>query len=307
MPENNDRPQPPITVPREALRRIDWLEIAPWIRILRAPGAVVGVPLLLGAIGTLFGGEIASPHELLDCLASLFVAGHESPVALRPESWSSVILTYFVWLVLGVGIAGTSAGKITDSETESRKGFARQWGSNLVRTLLALVLIAGIASPLALLLFGFSFVPQMLATPIGDLTALVVGLPLMVACLLMTLAVPLMIAAVVIDDADPFDAVSRTAAYTLQKPFTLGWAVLMAIAAGIASSWIIEGLIQGTTTLMQAFGSPTNALPYFAAALRGFYPAYLFVAGVAVYLVMRKAIDGQPLNEMGPPQSPDAA
>lgn len=280
--------------------------------ILRAPGATVGLPLLIGAVGVLLIGQ---PHWV----QSLRSIGDDAlgleGLALDPPhrvGWTWLAL-HVAWVALGVCIAVRVAPSLTESSAPDRPRRLTSTLRSLVRVFSALGLLVVAAAPFGLALWALAAAPAPISAATRDVAAALAAAPVAIAWLLSVVGAPLLVAAVVIDGADPFDAVSRTAAYTLQRPFTLAWCLLVACVAGAGGGVVVESVVRGIDAVMHAFGVPpveagsSTTAPLFAAALRGFYPAYIFTAGVAVYLVMRKAIDGQPLDEMADSQPSDPA
>lgn len=329
---------PPIRPREETLRRIDWLAVAPWLLVLRAVGATIGWPMVVGAVG-MIALEWGSP-DLPDArfrpwqTAQLWVA--QWPLSFQwwsrnVFSTSAVyllvwpIVRYLGWLFLGMVIAECAVRRLVDSDPVGLRQALRRSLRRSPRLLGAVGLLAAPALMFALALGLTGWLAKSdsldLAAAVGfGGAAACFGLPLAILFAVGVLASPLLVASVVIDDSDPFNALSRAFAYTLQKPGSLaacvaiGW--LGAIVGGAVVEWLTRTALELTGSL-GGFPRPQfehsiaeASAATFARAARGFYPAYFFAAGVATYLVMRHQVDGQPLDEITQPTdespSPDA-
>lgn len=315
----SDESVPPLRLPPEALRRIDWLALAPWLLILRAPSATLGWPLLVGSVAMVLLGLPVSP------------AADSQPPAAPLQGLAAAGSQY--WVISAVSVAGwlaatpvlgpCAAARFLD--WPDKPGVNQLWGAVTAgrRLIVAWSLLALAGGILLLGLLSLKGVLSVdWAQPVASLlygpSAFIFAVPLALTIALGAAGAPMLIAAIALDDSDAFDAISRTVAYTFHRPFTLGFCVLVAALAGGASAVIVEALIASADLVFRAVGVPNPevdgdslgqaSLIVFERALRGFYPAYLFTAGAAIYLVMRQAIDGQPLDERGPTagQSADA-
>ncbi|MEN0111725.1 MAG: hypothetical protein AAF805_13485, partial [Planctomycetota bacterium] len=230
-----------------------------------------------------------------------------------PDEWLSW-LAFAGWLVAAVPIAASATGVIVGSPSGSRRSVLRAMPAAVGRlagaALLLLTLVASLGAAAWALgaAIGAPVVAWGAASLAGVAWLLCVALRL-VSLLAVTLS-PILVAAVVVDRADPFDAVSRLVAYTLQRPLTLLGCYAVAAVAGWLSASLLElalggversfGMLVGSApegAIGEAFDVSVHAARVTA---RSFYHAYPFVAGVAIYLVMRQAIDGQPFDEATP-------
>ena len=164
---------------------------------------------------------------------------------------------------------------------------------------------------------------------VAEAAALGFGVVLLASTLLallgaaLGLAAPLLAPAIVIDDADAFDALSRAFAYATQRLLRLLGYVALAAVLGVLLGALVEGVVEATMSITFAafppldpnepVGSPAaNRLmghwtALFGLAARGVYPAYWFVATTGVYLLLRRDVDGQPLEDRAADHSVEAA
>lgn len=118
---------------------------------------------------------------------------------------------------------------------------------------------------------------------------------------------PLVLAAIAVDDADIFDAVSRAYAYAIQRPARLAAYLLIAALVGAFSGLLLETALLTIWSVLNVLyfrlaESGKSAAQWWEhtalVATRGFYIAYFFTAMTAIYLLLRRDIDGQPLDEI---------
>lgn len=354
MPDTTP-PAEPLSKPPEPLRRVDWLEMAPWRLLLRAPGAVIGWPLLLGALGVMLvlGGldsdrvaDLGSPVSLLRVAVDRLVAFPTDVVGAFRETFANeefssgrralrlvgMGLGLSVWGVLGLVIVDHAARRFTGSRPAGSRAV---WWRAVKRlpTLFGLFAFLAVVAWLVLwlwplilrLLWLDAWTPITVLASLGGGVALLIstGLVLLLGGLL--LAAPLLWPAIVIDDADAFDAISRAFAYATQRLGRLMGYVAIAGVLGVLGGALVEAVTTAALELSVAAFPPLetsdpsgagwarNLLGFWTAlfdrAARGFYPAYWFVAATGIYLVLRHDVDGQPLDEMTLPrdQSADAA
>lgn len=320
MPET---PEPaaslPERIPAEPLRRIDWLAVAPWTLLLRAPAASFGWSLALGAIGSLlFGGwgyELPTPS--VDPAVAIDSARQQTPWSLFdptvPTTPLRRALSALGWLVIGVALSHQAAAKLTGRRTPSLRRSSLFAAKSLPQFLMAVALIAGaaglLAAPLSLCGAATRWLDIEAAAPLVLLPAILFGVPLVYVSGGAIVGAPLLAAAIAVDRVDAFDALSRTYAYAWQRLGLLAWCVLVAATLGLAAGVLVELLLGaflvttnfvlgGSEKLLVSGEGVWNA---FFVATRGFFPAYFFTAATAIYLVMRHAIDGQPLDEIAEP------
>jgi hypothetical protein len=300
---------------RDVIREVDWLAVAPWLLVLRAVGATIGWPLVIGVIGyallgwglqplTLEGFPnplrlVAYNGALLDYNANQIANGLDEPSWLSRVGWPT--LRHLTWMLLGVVIAQHAARRLSD---RPRIGVLKSLRRALrfgPRVLGAVALLAIPAACYALVLAVCGLLVNAVASPtfangLASVAGVLAGLPLALLLGVVVYGAPLLVASVVVDDADPFDALSRTAAHVFQKPGSLAACVLFAWIGFLVSSLVINWLLTTSVAVTNTF---TDGVPVaLRCVLFGFYPAYFYCAGVATYLVMRRQIDGQPMDEI---------
>jgi len=309
---NNELPPKP---QRDVIREVDWLAVAPWLLVLRAVGATIGWPLVIGVIGvatlgwsvnTVYFERFIDPLQFarLDSAKWLTTIARVSG-RITDQSWLYYLgwpaLRHVAWMFLGVVIAQHAARSITGIRPLGV--IASFWRSlRLIPRVLGSVAL--LAIPMAFCAAGLwlcglvakAAMSETFATGVSSIAGVLLGLPLALCFALIVLASPLLVAAVVVDDADAFDAVSRTTAYVFQKPGSLAACVLVGWVGFVVASVVVSWL-QGTATTVTAgyIGAPSHLLHW---VLMGFFPAYFYCAGVATYLVMRRQVDGQPMDEI---------
>lgn len=318
------------SAPAGVLRDVDWFAVAPWLLPLRCLGATLGWPLVYGAVGRLLidwpmglVGKVAPSRRFdpLDDPAGAWGLWIESAWRGLPVAWDdSPVVTSLVevvrvaaWLVVGLAVVEHASRRLVDATPASPLSALRRTLRHAPSALGAgaLLLASTVVLVVVLWLFGKALATPGLATiaaPFAGVVAAVVASPLSVASILLAFAAPLLAAAVGIDRADAFDALSRTVAYALQRPGTFAACIAVAALGGLGGSAAIEWLISeaGRRVAVGVANSPSGitssiaewSLSAFVVALRGFYPAYTFAAGAATYLVLRLQIDGQPLDEV---------
>ncbi|WP_197526137.1 hypothetical protein [Botrimarina colliarenosi] len=299
----------------DVVREVDWLAVAPWTLLLRAPGATLGWPLVIAALGSvLFGWNGAN---LLPAALNVHNAwGAAWRVATSWNDGGSLgwnALRLGGWSILGLLIVALSAAELTKGE--NRRSFAtlRRALARWPRLLgaLTLVLLPAAFLAMSLWLCGLAMGSSLLSTPASFLMPLawwLGALPLAALLAIAAVGSPLAMAAIVIDDADAFDAASRMFAYTTQRVLLLVWCVVVATALGLVAGTLVELLIAGGVSVLQPLldvEPPVELADRFELlhrvaihAVRGFYPAYLFTASTAIYLVLRRQVDGQPMDEI---------
>ncbi|QDV72658.1 hypothetical protein [Botrimarina mediterranea] len=310
---NNEVPPTP---QRDVIREVDWLAVAPWLLVLRAVGATIGWPLLVGVIGyavldwetqPLNLDRLLNPADLVRYNADVWATNAtQISDGVAEISWyRRVVWPTFrrlAWMMLGVVIAQHAAQRLSNSP---RIGFltslrrALRYGP---RVLGAIALLAIPAACCAVFLgvcglLVHAVFSSTLANGMASIGGVVGGLPLAMLLGVVVYGAPLLVASVVVDDADPFDALSRTVAYVFQKPGSLATCVFLGWIGLVVSSIVIHWLLTTSIEMTNAF---TDGAPLaLHCVLLGFFPAYFYCAGVATYLVMRRQVDGQPLDEIG--------
>ncbi|CAN0354082.1 unnamed protein product, partial [Ectocarpus sp. 4 AP-2014] len=141
-------------------------------------------------------------------------------------------------------------------------------------------------------------------TPVLWLLVLLLCVPAAIVLLVAGVSAPLAVAAVAVDDADTFDALSRAVAYATQRPARLAGYLCLAAGIGFACGLLLESVIAVQQTLAIRVVAVPESGPVeiifglFYQALRGFYVAYWVAAMTAIYLLLRRDVDGQPIDEM---------
>jgi len=155
--------------------------------------------------------------------------------------------------------------------------------------------------------------------------ALLAGLIMAVLLLGLVFGWPLMFATISTEGTDSFDALSRSYAYTFQRPLhylfyalaaaalgTLGWLLVSNFAAGVvgltcwAASWfpgaprmeaILHGGIEGEVATAGAvvLGFWTGSVKLLAV---GFLYGFFFTAATAIYLLLRRDADATEMDEV---------
>lgn len=310
---NNELPPKP---ERDVIREVDWLAVAPWLLLLRAPSAVIGWPLLIGAVGTvLFPWQGASSPVTEFGLAHALHASSNVFASILPEGASAgwKASRFLMWLLAALLTVSYASRNLT---SDSSIGFFESLKSVKKQLLPAVVCFGLFALPCgvfvlllviwgAFLEFEWSSVPTSILTPLAWWFG---ALPLTALVAIATIGLPLALVAIVVDRADSFDATSRAFAYTTQRIGRLFWYVTVAAVTGVAAGALVELLLSGGQIVMHEFGGKP-ASPYANSMLqwlsdvsvraaRGFYPTYAFVTMTAIYLLLRRDIDGQPLDEI---------
>jgi len=149
-----------------------------------------------------------------------------------------------VWGLFGGAISRIAALKFTRGEAPDIFGALRQSGSRIlsysVGPMVALVFSAVFA--VQLLVLGLLMNVDILAMIAGFIWPFVLLLGLVMAILLIGAFVgwPLMWATVSVEGTDAFDALSRSYAYTYQRPLRLLWYVLFAFVLAALSMFVVK-------------------------------------------------------------------
>lgn len=335
--------QPTPRVPREPIREIDWLALVPWLLLLRVPGvAAFGWTLLVAALGAaVIGGvssaewqmpssgqgaiELAARSLATPAVNAIYAA---TPLDLRGEVTAIGendlvigLVQLFGWAFLALVIADRGAMALTGKASRSLTASVTIAARRFLRVMILLVFVMAISYVLLFIwpAIGFHAVastwwPVSIAVGAGWLLWLLATAALVVIGVGLVCGTPLALAAVVVDDADVFDALSRSSAYVYQRIARLAFYVVVAALAGVAAGTLLE-LFLGATMMVAKLGfplmkgqplpgSPTgHALAQWwevvmVRGVRGFYASYFITASVAIYLLLRRDIDGQPIDEM---------
>jgi hypothetical protein len=245
-----------------------------------------------------------------------------------------------VWGLFGGAIARIAALKFTRDEAPDLPGALRHAANKLTSYSMAPLLALGGAAVFGvqLVVLGLIMRLDFLAMVAGFAWPFVLLLGLLMAILLIGALAgwPLMWATVGVEGTDAFDALSRSYAYTYQKPLRLLWYALLAFVLAAVSMFIVKlfatsaialgnwsvswGLDEPTYREIVSLRpvvdpsaapppSPTGTLGLAVEAIRfwksllgalaaGYQAGFLFVAAVGVYLLLRKDIDGAEMDEV---------
>ena len=239
-----------------------------------------------------------------------------------------------VWGLFGGAIARIAGVYLTYGETlgplAALRAAARKWLAAVGALLLVAVAVAVVALPLVLVGLLLRFDLMTLLLGIVWLAALVGGA--VVAILVGGLAFgwPLMFSTVAVERTDAFDAISRGFAYLYQRPLHLLFYVVVASLLGLplqvavtlaadatsaATTWAVsigagEGRLDdlgldgdGVSRNVSAVGEfGSAAILFWTGAIRAaatYFPlAYFWCATPAIYLLLRREIDGTELTDV---------
>ena len=242
--------------------------------------------------------------------------------------------TLSVWALFGGAIARIAGVYLTYGETvgpvAALRAAARKWPSTVGAPLLVMAAIALLALPLVLC--GLLLRLDLLALLVGLAWIVVLLGGAAVAILAVGLAVgwPLMWSTVAVERTDAFDAISRGFAYLYQRPLHLLFYVVVASLLGTLSHIAINLAVNATTAAAHAavglgagegrledLGADGNGISrdvsdvgavgadgirfwnkVLQAASEYFPLAYLWPAATAIYLLLRREIDGTELTDV---------
>jgi hypothetical protein len=250
-----------------------------------------------------------------------------------------------VWGLFGGAIARIAALKFTRDEAPDLPGALRHAAGKLTSYSMApLLALAGAAVfGVQLTILGWIMQLDFLAMIAGFAWpfALLLGLLMSILLIGALAGWPLMWATVAVEGTDAFDALSRSYAYTYQRPLRLLWYVLLAAILAAVSMFIVKLFATSAISLgnwsvswgldEQAYRQIVAPLPTTAdaapselsgtnwlaaqsisfwksllgALAAGYQAGFLFVAAVGVYLLLRKDIDGAEMDEVYVEDEPD--
>jgi hypothetical protein len=215
-----------------------------------------------------------------------------------------------IWVLLGGAIARVAACHLTLREAPglgvALRESARLWWLRIV-SLLGLLLIA------AALLLPLVFHRWMMGVAGLDmLSSLLLPIPLLsalaAAAILVCLAInwPLVIASPAIERPDPFDMASGAFAFVTQRPVQLAAYGVTALAVALPVDLLVELVTHVLMQLSAVVLGPHAAegvaqfwLAHLVLALPDiFYAAYFWTAVVAIYLLLRRDVDGREVDEI---------
>ena len=249
-----------------------------------------------------------------------------TPLGLLTSLWPVA-----VWAVIGGAIARMGVVRLATDErvglVEAVRFSVKKWPSLIGSMLVPVLGVIVLAVPLAL--FGLLY---RLGSSVGPTLAgilailpLITGLTVAIVVLAPALGWPLMIASVAAEDEDAFDAVSRNYAYLHQRPWQyLAYVALAGLIGFIGLTFVeffgrlvlgltVWGLsltgpeqdVHGFFSMVTPSGStlsPTALtmhgfwLSLFALVVRSWVFSFFWTAFSAIYLLLRREIDGTPLS-----------
>lgn len=277
-------------------------------------------------IGGILGAAEATATELTLPFQILFHQGltyRSLAYALVCCGWALVVWAYF-----GGMIARLVAVKLTQDEIISFKKASRftrkRCCSYMSAPLLPLLGIFGLGVPIAILgVIANVNIGVLLA---GLFWPLVICVGFLMAILLLGLLFgwPLMYSTISTEGTDAFDAISRSYAYVFQRPFHYLFYIIIATLVGGLGWAFVHGIIslvmhcthwsfvwwlspERSTELFSATpegiaGWGMNLIYFWHGALRtlatAFSIGFLFSSMTAVYLLLRRHVDGVELDEV---------
>ncbi len=258
-----------------------------------------------------------------------------------------------VWGLFGGAIARIAAVYLTYGETigplAALRASARKWRSTVGAPLLVSLAVLLLALPLALTGLLLRFDVMALLLGLAWIVAIIAGAALATVSIGLTFGWPLMFSTVAVERTDAFDAISRGFAYLFQRPLHLLFYVVVASLLGMLAQVAVELAVTATTVATDVavsvgagegrlgdLGVDGNgaspdvsdvgaaggaAIQFWTGALRAaavYFPlAYLWPATTAIYLLLRRGIDGAEMTDVAfdegeakpglPRLTPDAA
>ena len=313
------------------------LMLAGWALIERIfPNARPIAPLWIGERVSLQDFDVSSILTQMTEPARLMLApfleffDRDAKTWDRPRAALACVWTVVVWSLIGGAIARIAVVRLARGERlgiRSALRFTVRKASPLIGTplipLMAFALLSG-----AVALFGLLYrIPGGVGPTAAGLLAFV---PLLAGFLLTLILVglaagwPLMPTSVAAEDEDGFDAMSRAYAYVHQRPWHYGFYIVLALAVG-AFGLIVVKLFATLTIDLAAFalsfGGPSQTVQGFfhlrepasqgtAQAIhtawlvmiewlvRGWLFSYFWTAASAIYLLLRRDVDGMPWSKV---------
>jgi hypothetical protein len=239
-----------------------------------------------------------------------------------------------VWGLFGGAIARIAAVYLTYGETigplAALRASARRWRSTVGAPLLVALAALLLALPLALAGLLLRFDVMALLLGLTWIVAIVAGAALAVVALGLAFGWPLMFSTVAVERTDAFDAISRGFAYLFQRPLHLLFYVVVASLLGMLAQVAVELAVTATTVATDAavsvgagegrlgdLGVDGNgvspdvsdvgafggaAIQFWTGALRAaavYFPlAYFWPATTAIYLLLRRGVDGAEMTDV---------
>ena len=288
--------------------------------------------LLLGQVAR----QVAEPAgALMRPFADLFATGGEAGWGAFLHALLASIWAALVWGIVGGAIARIAVVQVATGQTiglATAWRFALRRARPLVGAPLSALLGAAIpALPCGLIGLALYRLPGPIGPSIGGVLLFVpLLLGLVMALILLGLAAgwPLMILTVVAEDEDTADALSRSYAYTFQRPIRYASFVLVAWAVGVLGLLVIGTFAHAVVHLAEwglALGAPAGRLHRLfegnpapadstPAAIHGGWLAlvnlvatgwayaYFWTTASEIYLLLRRDVDGTPFHAVYQPE-----
>ena len=287
-------------------RRIDWQELLPGVLLFRALVQAFRLGPILSGTFIIFLAMFTMGKfpPTLDFLVILF-RSRVYPLIPCPRAFGFGIFLFlvsvsFLWLFL----ARRGAFRLVTTERVPLGQGLRFSFDRLFSFLLSF------SVPLSILVIGLIALRYCGAHPgfftLGTPVCLVWAILLVAIAVGTLLGIPLMAAAVAVDNCDGYDAFSRASAFIVQRPFYLLTYLVPTVLFGAVGYFVLRGGVFLTSALcdiINATGVGTDSLisdnlwslfwwtglvilPY------GFLCGYICYAGLALYLILRKNLYG---------------
>lgn len=288
------------------IRRIDWQELLPGVLFFRALVLAFRVgPTVLGTLLILLLMALTgrSPGTgdfsvlLFKSLVCPFCC-HAGPVMIGFAVFFTAVL--FPWLFM----ARRGAMRLVTTERVPL-GRGLKFASARYASFVLAILIPLSGFLLSVALIGMMEKSHWFFTHGTPILLGTVWLSILIAAGLV-LGLPMLAAAVAVDNCDGFDAFSRVFAYIFQRPFHTLFYLALAALFGAAGFFLLKGgvfVLVGTVNFFNLSGLDTDvlisdnlwSLSWWALTIMlpyGFLLGYACYAGVALYLLLRKNLDG---------------
>ncbi len=192
----------------------------------------------------ILGAQINGPLLVFGRMVEPFLRLFESSGGLMRFGFLAlgILLTVAIWAFFGTAIARIALFRYTRNESlplDSAVRFAcREYGSALACILVPLAAVAALAIPAFLIGLLMSFDLGLLLASLIYFLVLLLGLGMALLLLGLAFGWPLSISAVSAEGQGFFDGLTRSFAYTYQRPFSYGFYALVAVIAG-GLTWIV--------------------------------------------------------------------
>ncbi len=238
--------------------------------------------------GIFLDGPRRSRNVLIDRIAP-------SPQVDEKITFGKRVLILLIWILFALFMARKSALRLASTERsplgETLRFTLRRFGSVLLAGAIPLV---GIALGRGIL-YLLSFLGGIWAGIVSPFTLIVAFLTVLIQIGLQ-FGFPLMVAAVAVDRCDGFDAFSRVFSYLVQRPFHAIFYGALACFFGAVGFHVVHWITSLTLQFVQSrtdLGSSTGGAIFFFSLLHsGFLVTYSITAATAIYLILRKSVDG---------------